>query len=159
MSSEKESEFVQVEVGFNPLKEGIKPPEYKTEGAVGFDFEASEQVMIQPNEIGLIPTGLVVEVPEGYFLAIVPRSSTPRKFGLDMPHSIGVIDVDYSGPGDEIFLQVRNFTDEVVVINPGDRVGQGLIIPVVRAKFVERDVSGNQTRGGFGTTGKGSVGH
>ena len=156
MSEKEPSRFQSVEVGINPLKQGIKAPEYKTEGAVGFDFEASEQVTIQPGELGLVPTGLVFEVPEGYFLAIVPRSSTPRKFGLDMPHSIGVIDVDYSGPEDEIFLQVRNFTDEEVVVNPGDRVGQGLIIPVVRANFVERDLSGNRTRGGFGTTGKGN---
>lgn len=157
MSNEKESGFVHVDVGFNPLREDIKPPEYKTEGAVGFDFEASERVEIQPREIKLIPTGIVFEIPEGYFLAIVPRSSTPKKFGVDMPHSIGVIDVDYSGPEDQVYVQVRNFTDEVVVINAGDRVAQGLIIPVVKANFVKRDLSGNQTRGGFGTTGKGST--
>ncbi len=156
MSNEKESGFVHVDVGFNPLREDIKPPEYKTEGAVGFDFEASERVEIQPREVKLIPTGIVFEIPEGYFLAIVPRSSTPKKFGVDMPHSIGVIDVDYSGPEDQVYVQVRNFTDEVVVINVGDRVAQGLIIPVAKANFVKRDLSGNQTRGGFGTTGKGN---
>ncbi len=153
--NESEPKFETVDVGFNPLKEGINQPEYKTEGAVGFDFEASVETVIQPGEIKLIPTGLVMEIPEGYFLAIVPRSSTPKKFGLDMPHSVGIIDVDYSGPGDEVFIQVRNFTNETVTINPGDRVAQGLIIPVVRANFVESDLSNNQTRGGFGTTGKG----
>lgn len=155
--SERESGFNghQVEVGVHPLKEGIKAPEYKTEGAVGFDFEASEKTTIEPGEIGLVPVGYVMEVPEGYFLAIVPRSSTPRKFGLDMPHSIGVIDVDYSGPGDAIFIQVRNFTKEAVTVNPGDRIAQGLIIPVAKAIFVEKDLSENQTRGGFGSTGKG----
>ena len=51
MSNEKESGFVHVDVGFNPLREDIKPPEYKTEGAVGCDFEASERVEIQPREI------------------------------------------------------------------------------------------------------------
>lgn len=145
-----------IDVGIHPLKEGIRPPEYKTAGAVGFDFEASEATVIEPGEIKLVPTGLVMEIPEGYFLAIVPRSSTPKKFGLEMPHSLGVIDVDYSGPGDEIFIQVRNFTNEAVTVNPGDRVAQGLIIPVARANFIKKDLSDNQTRGGFGTTGKGN---
>lgn len=154
--SEKEPKFDQVDVGIHPLKDGVKPPEYKTEGAVGFDFEASEAVVIAPGEIKLVPVGYVMEIPEGYFLAIVPRSSTPKKFGLEMPHSVGIIDVDYSGPGDEIFIQVRNFTDETVTVNTGDRIAQGLIIPVIRANFVEKDLSGNTTRGGFGTTGKGS---
>jgi len=153
--SEKEPQLNSVEIGIQSLSKGVKSPEYKTEGAVGFDFEASEVVVIEPGEIKLVPVGFVMEIPKGYFLAIVPRSSTPKKFGLDMPHSIGIIDVDYSGPGDEIFIQVRNFTQEPVTVNAGDRIAQGLIIPVVRANFVEKDLSANQTRGGFGTTGKG----
>src|SRR6187549_1858603 len=129
-------------------------PRYETSGAVGFDLAASEDVVVPPGGIALVPTGLVIEVPRGHFLGIFARSSTPLKRGLMVANGVGVIDEDYCGPQDEVKVQVLNFTQAPVTVARGDRLAQGLFIPVTRAKWQEtagdlRDGS----RGGFGATG------
>ena len=135
------------------LDPSIQIPEYQTNGSVGFDLAASQEVTINPGEIQLIPTGLVVKVPVGLMLMLVSRSSTPRKKGLTKPHSIGIIDQDYCGETDELKIQVYNFTDSPVVINKGDRIAQGIFVPVVKAEFLEVDSHNQESRGGFGSTG------
>lgn len=135
------------------LNPSIQIPEYQTNGSVGFDLAASQEVTINPGEIQLIPTGLVVKVPVGLMLMLVSRSSTPRKKGLTKPHSIGIIDQDYCGETDELKIQVYNFTDSPVVINKGDRIAQGIFVPVVKAEFLEVDSHNQESRGGFGSTG------
>ena len=101
----------------------------------------------------MVPTGLVIETPPGYALILASRSSAPKKFGITPPHGIGVVDSDYCGPTDEIRILVRNFTDTEVVIEPEQRIAQGLFMPVVQAQFVQTDLSDNDSRGGFGSTG------
>lgn len=128
-------------------------PKYETQGSVGLDLLAREDVTIQPKEISLIPANVIVETPEGYMFMLASRSSTPRKKGLMFPHSIGVIDQDYCGPQDEIKIQVYNFTDQPVTISRGDRVAQGIFVKVDQMQFEEVDEMGNETRGGFGSTG------
>lgn len=135
------------------LDPSIQIPEYQTNGSVGFDLAASQEVTINPGEIQLIPTGLVVKVPVGLMLMLVSRSSTPRKKGLTKPHSIGIIDQDYCGETDELKIQVYNFTDSPVVLNKGDRIAQGIFVPVVKAEFLEVDSHNQESRGGFGSTG------
>ena len=75
-------------------------PKYESTGAVGFDLITRETTVIEPNAIALIPGNVIVKVPEGYALLIIPRSSMPRKKGLVCPHSLGVIDCDYHGEKD-----------------------------------------------------------
>jgi len=135
------------------LDPSIQIPEYQTNGSVGFDLAASQEVTINPGEIKLIPTGLVVKVPVGLMLMLVSRSSTPRKKGLTKPHSIGIIDQDYCGETDELKIQVYNFTNAPVVIKKGDRIAQGIFVPVVKAEFLEVDSHNQESRGGFGSTG------
>ena len=135
------------------LDPSIQIPEYQTQGSVGFDLAASQDVTINPGEIQLIPTGLVVKVPVGLMLMLVSRSSTPRKKGLTKPHSIGIIDQDYCGETDELKIQVYNFTNQPVKIQKGDRIAQGIFVPVVKAQFVEVDSHNQESRGGFGSTG------
>lgn len=127
-------------------------PVYESSGAVGFDFLARESVTIQPGEIVLIPTGVIIATPAGYALIVASRSSTPRKKGLTMPHGIGVIDQDYRGPGDEIRIQVQNFTASPVTVERGEKIAQGLFVRVDRLNFVESDAATAPTRGGFGST-------
>ena len=91
-------------------------PVYETRGAVGFDLLARETVTIEPGKIELIPGNVIVEVPEGYMLAVASRSSTPRKKGLTFPHGFGIIDHDYCGPEDEVKIQVYNFATESVTV-------------------------------------------
>jgi dUTP pyrophosphatase len=143
-----------IPVSIRRLDPSISLPEYQTAGAAGFDLAASADVEIAPNTIALIPTGLVIRVPDGHFLGIFARSSTPLKRGLMVANGVGVIDEDYCGPADEVKIQVLNFTGEVVHVRKGDRLAQGLFIPVARAAWRETDSDQREgSRGGFGATG------
>lgn len=130
-------------------------PEYKTSDAACFDLASVEDSAIEPSEIKLISTGLVFRVPKGYFLCIAPRSSM-NKHGLDMPHSFGVLDPDYSGPEDEAKILVRNFTDQVIQVEKGQRLAQGYIAEAPKVAWKEVSVTdlGESSRGGYGSTGK-----
>ncbi len=128
-------------------------PEYHTSGAAAFDFVTRETTVIPPRGMGLVPGNIVVKVPAGYALLILPRSSLPRKKGLICPHSLGLIDQDYHGPKDEIFVQVQNVTDQPVTVERGERIAQGLFVKIDRAEWQEVDSHGAETRGGFGSTG------
>lgn len=136
------------------LDPDVPLPQYQTSGSAGFDLAASADITIQPGTIALVPTGLVIRVPSGHFLGIFARSSTPLRRGLMVANGVGVIDEDYCGDADEIKIQVLNFTATPVQIAKGDRIAQGLFIPVTRAVWEE--ASGglrDGSRGGFGATG------
>ena len=136
------------------LDAAVPLPAYQTPGAAGFDLAASADVLIAPGTIALIPTGLVIEVPARHFLGIFARSSTPLKKGLMVANGVGVIDQDYCGPADEVKIQVLNFTAAPVQVSRGDRIAQGLFIPVARADWQEAaDDLRDGSRGGFGATG------
>lgn len=129
-------------------------PSYQTDGAAGFDLAASEDVRVDPGAVALVPTGLVIQVPDGYFLGIFARSSTPMRRGLIVSNGVGVIDADYCGATDEIKIQVLNVTAAPVTVKAGDRIAQGLFIPVARAAWQETDEDLRAgSRGGFGATG------
>lgn len=128
-------------------------PAYQTAGSVAFDIAPSEDTIIPPHEIRLIPTGLVICTPPGHMLVIVARSSTPLKRGLMIGNGIGIVDQDYCGPDDEIKLQLFNFTDAPVEIQKGDRLAQGLFLALDRIEFEEVSTLDSKTRGGFGSTG------
>ncbi|MSR87391.1 dUTP diphosphatase, partial [Candidatus Peribacteria bacterium] len=128
-------------------------PKYESAGAVGFDLITRETTVIQPGAIGLVPGNVIVKVPEGHALLIIPRSSLPRKKALVCPHSIGVIDHDYHGEKDELLVQVQNISTAPVTVERGERIAQGLFVRVDRAEWVEVDSHGKETRGGFGSTG------
>lgn len=128
-------------------------PTYQTTGAVGFDILTRETTMVEPGAIALIPGNVIVKVPEGYALLIVPRSSMPRKKGLVCPHSLGVIDCDYHGEKDELLVQVKNVTDNPVTVERGERIAQGIFVKVEKAEWEEVESHGAESRGGFGSTG------
>jgi dUTP pyrophosphatase len=134
------------------LDSSLALPSYQTAEAAGFDLAASCDVTIPPHEVRLIPTGLVVAVPHGYFLGIFARSSTPLKRGLMVANGVGVIDPDYAGPEDEIKVQVLNFTAGEVVVRRGDRIAQGIFIPTLQLQWEEGETRA-VSRGGFGSTG------
>lgn len=141
-------------IRFKKVHPNAVAPEYKTAGAAAFDFALVEDVAIPPRNFVKARTGLVIQVPERHVLLVVSRSSNPGKKGIDMANSVGVIDSDYRGPTDEIFLMLENITDNVVHLPAGDRVAQGMIIPVPTVQLEE--IVGEITvadRGGFGTTG------
>ena len=128
-------------------------PGYGTDEAAGFDLAAAQDVRVAPGQIALVRTGLVIEVPTGHFLGIFARSSTPLKRGLMVANGVGVIDPDYSGPDDEVMVQVLNFTSADVVVRRGDRLAQAMVLPAPRVTWEEVTEIRQTTRGGFGATG------
>jgi dUTP pyrophosphatase len=135
------------------LDSTISLPAYGTNESAGFDLAAAHDVVVSPRQIVLVRTGLVIEVPTGYFLGLFARSSTPMKRGLVVSNGVGVIDPDYSGPDDEVMIQVLNITDAPVQVRRGDRLAQGIVLPAPRITWDEVTEIREATRGGFGATG------
>jgi dUTP pyrophosphatase len=143
-----------MQVPISRIDASLPLPQYHSAGAVGFDLVTRETTVIAPGQIGLVPGNVVVKVPEGYALLIVPRSSLPRKKALVCPHSIGVIDQDYHGEKDELLVQVQNISDAPVTVERGERIAQGIFVKVEQAEWSEVESHGTETRGGFGSTGE-----
>ncbi len=140
-----------MEVPILRLDESLGEPTYATPGSVGFDLCTAAAVDIEPGEIALVGTGLVVATPPGWALLVCLRSSTPRRFGVMQPHGFGVIDQDYQGAEDELRLQLLNFTRAAVHIPAASRIAQGLFARVEQATWT-RHVPTGESRGGFGST-------
>ena len=141
-------------INIKRIDKDLPLPKYETEGSVGFDLICRQNVFIKPREIELIPANVVVEIPNGYMLLLCLRSSTPRKFGLMMAQSVGIIDNDYCGEEDELKIQVYNFTDETVFIDRGSRIAQGIFVRVDKQEWNEVEAMSETSRGGFGSTDK-----
>jgi dUTP pyrophosphatase len=135
------------------VRDGVALPRYASSGAAALDLAAAEDVDVPPGEVRLVPTGLVIEVPQGMFLGIFARSSTPIKRGLMVANGVGVVDSDYCGPEDEIKVAVLNFTREPVQVFAGDRIAQALLLAAPRIAWEESSELRDQSRGGFGATG------
>lgn len=144
--------MMDVKVRIKRIDSSLPLPAYATEGAVAFDLFARENTEIKPGQIALVPANVIIETPKGYALVLALRSSTPRKKGLLKPHGVGIIDQDYCGEGDELKIQVYNFTDKLVVVERGERIAQGMFVRIEKNEWEETSVMG-KTRGGFGSTG------
>jgi len=130
-------------------------PEYKTKASAGMDIRANleEPVVLHSLERKLIPTGLYIELPEGYEAQIRPRSGLALNEGLGVLNSPGTIDADYRG---ELGIIVVNLSNNVIEIEDGERICQMVINKVEQAEWVEVKQLGDTHRGegGFGHTGK-----
>ncbi|OGE87611.1 MAG: dUTPase [Candidatus Doudnabacteria bacterium RIFCSPLOWO2_02_FULL_49_13] len=142
-----------MKVKIKRLDPSVELPQYQTAESAAFDIAANEDATISPKEIKLIKTGLIIEAPHGHFLLIASRSSTPVKKGLSVPQAIGIVDRDFSGPTDEVRLQLFNFTEQPVMIKKGERLAQGMFLAVDHIEWEEVDQIREQSRGGFGSTG------
>jgi len=142
-----------MKVRIRRLDPAMPLPAYQTPASAGFDIASSESIVIQPGEVRLVRTGLIVETPPGHFLALFVRSSLPLKKGLVLGNGVGIVDADYSGPEDEIKIELRNVTDRPAEITRGDRVAQGIVLPVRQVEWDEVTDLGRPSRGGFGSSG------
>jgi dUTP pyrophosphatase len=142
-----------VKVRIRRLRPDVPLPRYATAGSAAFDLAAADDVAVAPGAMALVPTGLVIEVPSGMFLAIFARSSTPLRRGLMVANGVGVIDADYCGPQDEVKVAVLNVTSAPVTVRRGDRIAQGIFLPAPAVTWEETDSLGPSSRGGFGATG------
>src|SRR6266516_4190443 len=141
-----------LQVAIKRVDTDLPLPTYATAGSVGFDLLCREDTEIEPRTIELIPSNVIVRIPEGYMLLLTLRSSTPRRKGLLIPNGVGIIDQDYCGEGDELMVQVYNFRNEAVLVRRGERIAQGMFVPIMHVQWHEVDEMG-QGRGGFGSTG------
>ncbi|WP_372603955.1 dUTP diphosphatase [Actibacterium sp.] len=135
-------------------------PSYETEGAAGADLRANLMpedraagLTLAPMERRIIPTGLRVEIPQGFEMQIRPRSGLALKHGISLPNTPGTIDSDYRGP---LGVLLINLGTEPFVISHGDRIAQAIVAPVVQARFAVAGALGETARGagGFGSTGR-----
>ncbi|HRH47398.1 MAG TPA: dUTP diphosphatase [Panacibacter sp.] len=130
-------------------------PGYATAGAAGMDIRAhlSETLTLQPMQRFAVPTGLFIELPEGFEAQIRPRSGLALKNGITCLNSPGTIDADYRG---EIKVILINLSGEIQLINPGDRIAQMIVHTVTAVEWSATLEINNTERGegGFGHTGK-----
>ena len=140
-------------VRIHRLSPSVTLPRYESAQAAAFDLAASGDTIIQPGQVALVPTGLVIEVPAGMFLGIFARSSTPLKRGLMVANGVGVVDPDYCGPADEVRIALLNFTQHPVQVKAGDRLAQGMLLPAEQVQWDEAANGKTESRGGFGSTG------
>lgn len=141
-----------LKVAIKRIDRDLPLPIYATAGSVGFDLLCREDREILPRQIELIPGNVIVRIPADYFLMLALRSSTPRRKSLLIPNGVGIIDQDYCGEGDELKVQVLNFGEEAVQVKRGERIAQGVFIPVMHIAWEEVEDMG-PGRGGFGSTG------
>ena len=147
-----------VSIALKPLAhfEGLELPTYETEGAAGMDVRAAvpedAPVTLAPGERAMVPTGLSMAIPEGYEIQMRPRSGLAAKHGITCLNSPGTVDSDYRG---ELKVILINHGTEPFVIKRGERIGQMVLAPVVRASFQligDLPVT-RRGAGGFGSTG------
>lgn len=130
-------------------------PAYQSECAAGADLYAAinENINIEPQKTVLIPTGIAMEIPEGFVGLIYARSGLALKKGLAPANKVGVIDSDYRG---EIMVALHNHGSSAATVERGDRIAQIVLTPYLTADFEVSDTLSETQRagGGFGSTGK-----
>lgn len=131
---------------------GVLLPKMGSAYAAGMDFYQPESVVIEPHQTQYVTLGLAMEIPKGFMLMLAPRSSM-SKTPLVIPNSFGVIDADYRGEIKGIF---KNISDNAYLIQKGDRLLQGILVPVGALKLLEVGELTETARGagGIGSTGK-----
>lgn len=126
-------------------------PEYQTEGASGFDLHSVEDVILDRGTTDTVSIGLAFEIPEGYEMQIRPRSGLSLKTGLRVANAPGTIDSDYRGEVKVIMHNASNRAEQIAI---GDRIAQGVIVPVIKVEFEEGELDETErAEGGFGSTG------
>ena len=142
------------EVKYIKLNENAIVPTYGTEYAAGADLYTlpGDTITINPGETVMIHTGIAMQIPDGTAAFIFARSGIATKRGLAPANKVGVIDSDYRG---EIMVPIHNHSDSVQEIASGERVAQMVIMPYVKAEFIESEALNDTDRAtkGFGSTG------
>lgn len=131
----------------------VSLPLRQTKDSAGYDLATIEEVTINPGEIVLIKTGLKVQIPSEEVLLVFPRSSLGIKKGLTMANNVGVIDADYFNNDDNeghIMIPLRNFSNEGVTLEKGERVAQGIFVKYLKTSDDKSDLT--LRSGGFGSS-------
>ena len=146
---------MKTKVLIKKLYSDVNIPSYKTSGSSGLDLEAfiEEDLVLEPNNTTLVPTGLSVAIEDGLEIQIRPRSGLAAKNMISVLNTPGTIDADYRG---EIKVILINLGKDNFIIKKGDRIAQMVICPIIKANFEIVDELPKTPRGasGFGSTGK-----
>ena len=144
-----------MKIAVKKLRENAVLPTFGSPEAAGADLYAclASPVTVAPGETAFIPTGLAMELPVGYVGLVYARSGLACKRGLAPANKVGVIDSDYRG---EISVGLVNLSQDSYTIQPGDRIAQLMVTPVVRPVLVQAEELDETDRGagGFGSTGR-----
>ena len=147
---------IQLKILDSRLGNSIPMPTYASDGSAGLDLRACLDVplMLQPKQTELINTGLAMHIADPTLAAtILPRSGLGHKHGVVLGNLVGLIDSDYQGP---LMVSCWNRSDTAYTIEPGDKIAQLVIVPVLKASFqvVDEFVLTERGEGGFGSSGK-----
>ncbi len=131
-------------------------PSYATQGSAGLDLRAciDSSLILAPGQVELISTGIAIHLSDPHSAAVIlPRSGLGHKKGIILGNSVGLIDSDYQGP---LFVSCWNRSQEAYQVEPGERIAQLVIVPILIAEFhlVEEFHDSERGDGGFGHTGK-----
>jgi len=146
---------IQLKLIDNRLGKDFPLPEYATPGSAGLDIRACLDIplVLNPGESSLVPSGFAIHIEDNNLAAVLlPRSGLGHKHGIVLGNLVGLIDSDYQG---QVYVSCWNRSNESFTINPGDRIAQMVLVPVVQAKFdlVSEFVDSSRGAGGFGHTG------
>ena len=147
---------VQVKVLDARLGQEWPMPTYATAGSAGLDLRAcvDESIQIEPGQTVLVKTGLAIYIQDTAFAGLIlPRSGLGHKHGIVLGNLVGLIDSDYQG---ELMVSVWNRSQTTFTLEPGERLAQYVLVPVVQAEFEQVDefVATERGAGGFGHTGQ-----
>jgi deoxyuridine 5'-triphosphate nucleotidohydrolase len=147
---------IQLKILDHRLGKDFPLPHYATDGSAGMDMRACLDAPLEllPGDTHLIPTGLAIHVADpGLAAVLLPRSGLGHKHGIVLGNLVGLIDSDYQG---QVFVSCWNRGADTFTIQPGERIAQLVIVPVVRADFeiVENFADSKRGAGGFGHTGR-----
>jgi len=147
---------IQVKILDSRIGNELPLPDYATEGSAGMDLRAclDEAVELAPGETFLVPTGLAIYIADpDYAAMLLPRSGLGHKHGIVLGNLVGLIDSDYQG---QLFVSCWNRGSDSFTVQPGERIAQMIIVPVVQAEFdiVEEFDDSARGAGGFGHTGR-----
>ncbi|QGX40423.1 dUTP diphosphatase [Permianibacter aggregans] len=147
---------IQLKILTPLVGKAIPLPQYATSGSAGLDLRAclNEPLIIEPGTTHLIPTGLAIHIGDpGLAATILPRSGLGHKHGIVLGNLVGLIDSDYQG---ELMVSCWNRGQTTYTVQPGERIAQLVILPVVQAKFalVEDFDQSARGAGGFGHSGR-----
>jgi dUTP pyrophosphatase len=134
----------------------IELPAYATSGAVAVDLRARTSATIRPRDMAVVPCNIVVEIPDGYGILLLPRSGLAANYSVTLANSPGLVDSDYCGPEDEIKALVINHcsSPKTLEVKKGDRICQMMVLPIPKMQIVEiPEPPAGKSRGGLGSTG------
>ena len=141
-----------IEVAVRRLREDAVVPRQAYEGDAGLDLVACEELTLAPGERGIVPTGIAVEIPEGYAGFVQPRSGLAARHGIGIVNSPGLVDSGYRG---EIRIVLINTdSSQPFTVEPGMRIAQLVVVPVASVRLIEVDELATSERGtrGFGSS-------